>query len=348
MGVLMGKKLCSLLLIFSLFVTPLGISKAFALTNAESKQISKEVSAAFDKAVSQGKEGKYHIDGMTVNVDLDYVVVDKKSKKVTIQETKKTAKGIKFEGVTLAHGIIFLPPERKNGGYPGKGAVYTLFEVADVDGPIGPLNIKAEVDVNTSTNKHGPFNEDFSNIQVDWNWFEYSEGDREFTITEVNNTKFYQVTTDVEVTFVTNHDRERETWGPLLANKKAFEYPCKYYDPENTRYPDQCHGGDFTYQILYKDPYSDKNMFTPETTLMQQVPADQRVPWDNILRGEYIAKYIETYGDPKKQNPNFNWSDYDIHHIIPKEYGGTNDFNNLIPLKREFHQQNVTPWWTNY
>ncbi len=31
-------------------------------------------------------------------------------------------------------------------------------------------------------------------------------------------------------------------------------------------------------------------MYTPETTLMQQVPADQRVPWDNILRGEYIAK----------------------------------------------------------
>jgi hypothetical protein len=343
----MGKKFCSFLLIFSLFFTPIGISEVSAST-AESTQVKKQVSSAFNKVLSKGKEGKYHIDGMTVNVDYDYVVVDKKSKKVTIQEKKKTAKGIKFEGVTLAHGIAFIPPKRENNGYPGKGYVYTFFRVVDTDGPIGPLNIKGEVDVNTSDYQNGPFKDDFANVQVDWNWFEYSEGSTEFSTTEVKSTKFYEVSTDVEVKFMTNKDRKRETWGPLLANKKAFEYPCRYYDPVKTWVPLQCHGGDHTYQILYKDPNSDKTMYTPTTTLMKQVPADQRVPWNNELRGEYIAKYIQTYGDPKKKDPKFNWSDYDIHHIIPREYGGTNDFNNLIPLKREFHQQNVTPWWTNY
>jgi hypothetical protein len=89
-------------------------------------------------------------------------------------------------------------------------------------------------------------------------------------------------------------------------------------------------------------------MFMPDTTLMQQVPVEQRVPWNNDLRGQFIAQYIERYGDPKQKDPNFDWADYDIHHIIPREYGGTNDFDNLIPLRREFHQQNVTPWWTNY
>nr|WP_286119127.1 HNH endonuclease [Thermoactinomyces sp. DSM 45891] len=36
-----------------------------------------------------------------------------------------------------------------------------------------------------------------------------------------------------------------------------------------------------------------------------------------------------------------------MHHIIPREYGGTNDFDNLIPLPRDFHQQRVTPWWNS-
>ncbi|WP_083426426.1 HNH endonuclease signature motif containing protein [Thermoactinomyces sp. DSM 45891] len=60
-----------------------------------------------------------------------------------------------------------------------------------------------------------------------------------------------------------------------------------------------------------------------------------------------MAEYIGKYGDPKKKDDSFNWADYDIHHIIPREYGGTNDFDNLIPLPRDFHQQRVTPWWNS-
>jgi 5-methylcytosine-specific restriction endonuclease McrA len=37
-----------------------------------------------------------------------------------------------------------------------------------------------------------------------------------------------------------------------------------------------------------------------------------------------------------------------IHHVIPREYGGDNSFDNLYPLPRDIHQQVVTPWWVNY
>lgn len=344
------RRVFKFLLIFSLLLTPFGFADTFAAQDtAGMKKLENQASQAFNKALSKNKEGKYQIDGMTVNIDLDYVVVDKKNKKVAIQETKPVKnKAVRVEGATLAHAIIFVPPERKNNSYPGQGSVYTMFEVVDTDGPIGPLNIEATVDVKTSNYKKGPFNENFSKIHVDWNWFQISEGKREFRITEVKNTKFYQVNYDVTVQFLTAKDSVSVTWQPLLANKKAFEYPCRYYDPQKTRVPATCHGGDHLYQVLYEDPYSDKVMFTPETTLMPTVPPTQRVPWDNILRGKYISEYIRKYGDPTKKDPNFKWGDYDIHHIIPREYGGTNDFNNLIPLKRDFHSQNVTPWWTNY
>ncbi|WP_390624072.1 HNH endonuclease signature motif containing protein [Fodinicola feengrottensis] len=46
--------------------------------------------------------------------------------------------------------------------------------------------------------------------------------------------------------------------------------------------------------------------------------------------------------------PEGGWSRYDIHHIIPREYGGTNDFNNLVPVLRTVHQQEFNPWRMNY
>lgn len=36
---------------------------------------------------------------------------------------------------------------------------------------------------------------------------------------------------------------------------------------------------------------------------------------------------------------------YDIHHIKPREYGGTNDFWNLTPVQRRTHQQEFNKFW---
>ena len=74
---------------------------------------------------------------------------------------------------------------------------------------------------------------------------------------------------------------------------------------------------------------------------LQKVPVSDRVPWNNQTRYEFIkAWYDNGYLEPKG-----GWNGYDIHHILPREYGGTNDFWNLVPIEREFHQKVVTPWW---
>ncbi len=48
------------------------------------------------------------------------------------------------------------------------------------------------------------------------------------------------------------------------------------------------------------------------------------------------------------QVPDGGWANYDIHHIIPRERGGTNAFDNLVPVPREYHQRTINPWWSGY
>jgi hypothetical protein len=74
------------------------------------------------------------------------------------------------------------------------------------------------------------------------------------------------------------------------------------------------------------------------------VPKANRVPWGPMERAAYIKEWFNRgFGKlPGK------WSDYDIHHIRPREYGGTNDFDNLVPIPRPVHQQQFNPWWQKY
>jgi hypothetical protein len=77
---------------------------------------------------------------------------------------------------------------------------------------------------------------------------------------------------------------------------------------------------------------------------LSKVPVGDRVPWGAQERGAYIKDWY----DQGYSTPEGGWSQYDIHHIIPREYGGTNDFNNLVPVLRTVHQQEFNPWWMNY
>lgn len=104
---------------------------------------------------------------------------------------------------------------------------------------------------------------------------------------------------------------------PVLYNKKLSEYPDIVDE----------HSG-----IVMKEPAT--------TTWSYGYVAP---PLTSDERGKYIKWYIDTYG-----NPGYDWSQYDIHHIRPREYGGTNDYYNLMPIDRWTHQNVVNPWWTNY
>jgi hypothetical protein len=91
------------------------------------------------------------------------------------------------------------------------------------------------------------------------------------------------------------------------------------------------------------DPRTGKPMTFPEGPL-ERVPASQRVEWTNQDRGRFIKEWY----DRGYQTPQGGWSEYDIHHIRPREFGGTNDFDNLVPVLRDVHNTEVTPWWNGF
>jgi len=91
------------------------------------------------------------------------------------------------------------------------------------------------------------------------------------------------------------------------------------------------------------DPRTGKDVPFPSGKL-DKVPASDRVTWDNNTR----ASFIKQWYDKGYSTPAGGWKPYDIHHILPREYGGTNDFWNLVPLDRDFHNGIVTPWWNAF
>jgi len=95
------------------------------------------------------------------------------------------------------------------------------------------------------------------------------------------------------------------------------------------------------------DPRTGELMPFPEGPF-NWVPEEARVPWNKFERGKFIAEWIrQGYPDYGK-----GWKDLDIHHILPREWGGTNDFWNLIPVPRELHQgpapEGITAWWNDF
>ena len=77
---------------------------------------------------------------------------------------------------------------------------------------------------------------------------------------------------------------------------------------------------------------------------LSKVPVSERVSWGAKERGEFIKEWY----DNGYSTPPGGWAGYDIHHIQPRELGGTNDFDNLVPVLRDVHQQQFNSWWVNY
>ncbi|MBP2327987.1 hypothetical protein JOF56_008372 [Kibdelosporangium banguiense] len=77
-----------------------------------------------------------------------------------------------------------------------------------------------------------------------------------------------------------------------------------------------------------------------------KVPLEQRVP---PLTGMDKAAYIrEFYRRGHQLAPGATWDGVDLHHIRPREYGGTNDFDNLVPVDRAAHRELFNRWWADY
>jgi hypothetical protein len=76
---------------------------------------------------------------------------------------------------------------------------------------------------------------------------------------------------------------------------------------------------------------------------LRVAPESQRVPWTSKERLAYQRKYESRYGVPRG-----GWDKYHIHHIKPKKYGGTNEFDNLVPVPKGPHQEEFTAWWNGF
>jgi len=91
------------------------------------------------------------------------------------------------------------------------------------------------------------------------------------------------------------------------------------------------------------DPRTDEPVPFPEEEL-EIMPQDQRAPWGASERRAFIEEW-ERRG---YSAPPGGWGEYEIHHIHPREYGGNNDFENMVPIPTSQHRGSLNPWWAGY
>ncbi|UED75362.1 HNH endonuclease signature motif containing protein [Brevibacillus sp. DP1.3A] len=96
----------------------------------------------------------------------------------------------------------------------------------------------------------------------------------------------------------------------------------------------------------YVDPQSNIELIKPPADLLPQ--KREREPG---YKAKFEKHYTNHYGAPQY----FSWDEVEIHHMIPLQYWGTNDMDNLIPLLRKeytnqyiLYHHEVTKWWDNY
>lgn len=90
-------------------------------------------------------------------------------------------------------------------------------------------------------------------------------------------------------------------------------------------------------------PYTDYTSGkTVDYPALNMVKTSNPVSWGTSERTTFRNWYMSTYNVP-----NYDWTNIEIHHIVPREYGGTNANSNLIPLPKNVHTL-YTSWFAGY
>lgn len=66
------------------------------------------------------------------------------------------------------------------------------------------------------------------------------------------------------------------------------------------------------------------------------------ISWTTSDRNKYIDWYNKEYPN------NYDWTLNHVHHMRPRNLGGTNDYSNLIPILNTHHTSVVSPWFVAY
>ncbi|WP_223066015.1 HNH endonuclease [Paenibacillus caui] len=93
------------------------------------------------------------------------------------------------------------------------------------------------------------------------------------------------------------------------------------------------------YPTIYTDPISGKSVSEPSADWTK---TSSPVSWTQTDINRFRTWYEGTYN-----LTNFQWGAYEIHHIRPRIYGGTNDNSNLIPLPPSIHSS-YTAFFSGY
>lgn len=119
--------------------------------------------------------------------------------------------------------------------------------------------------------------------------------------------KYYAV-----VSGVANDQKINYSTNHIPFNRKGEKYPTQLRSPVT--------GSSLPYNI-------------PVT--LNKVPVEKRVAWTTSIRNAYAKRH------------GYDLTGYQVHHIVPRAYGGNNADSNLIPLRPSDHTI-VTNWWANY
>ncbi|WP_208589712.1 HNH endonuclease signature motif containing protein [Gracilibacillus suaedae] len=202
--------------------------------------------------------------------------------------------------------------------FAGNGQVAQGVEVTEVVGT-KPATLSVSQNLCSSRDVREDFTCD-KRMSKTWTTAQIYVGQNVMAYYDVNQTLFWEYNGNGVATWAGNPPTVKTTtWveGTFLTNSKGVWYPS------------------------YVDEQSGKTLLAPASAEYKKVPVDQRVKWGPTERKIYKTWYEAQYGIR-------SWDNIEIHHIIPRAYGGSNDPANLIPLPKSFHRGTVTPWWTNY
>jgi RHS repeat-associated protein len=138
------------------------------------------------------------------------------------------------------------------------------------------------------------------------------------------------VTTDTAVS-----DERYTPWGTARDASQQAAVPYRY-----TGQREEAALGLYDYGARWYDPAVGR--FIQADTIVPEPGNPQ-----SLNRYSYALNNPMRYTDPDGVSPHRYF--YLISPcLIPRQFDGTNDFENLVPLRKGFHQGSFNAWWNNY
>jgi hypothetical protein len=129
--------------------------------------------------------------------------------------------------------------------------------------------------------------------------------------------------------------------------------PAGSATPANSNIPTNPLGEQYPQLV---DPLTGQPIVFPQGIPHQMLRDDdpRKAVWTNTERQGYkdwfMPRYEAVYGGPPPAGWDNYWKTHQIHHIVPRSFGGSNDPSNLVPVPvspMNDHGQ-YTTWWVHW